>query len=273
MSDFLPRTIEDLAHEFPPELQHISASSINMALRCEEQWRQVYIKGIRRPPSLAQLAGRADHAAIEQAMRRKIETGADVPVAEVEETFLSYIEDEVERTGGIEELEDKPTRSVWDATRTHGMAVVAGYHRIISPTITPIAVEASFALQVPELPVQIEGRIDLVEPEQIIDRKRTSSNRGIKPEWKLQGRIYQLVEPKPYRWHISVTTNRPQYVTKHTIDDLQSEKTLRHLSAICAKLGFLYRRYGPDDPWPATGVTHDWACKYCGFRDTCWAWA
>ncbi len=39
------------------------------------------------------------------------------------------------------------------------------------------------------------------------------------------------------------------------------------------KIGFLYQRYGPDEPWPATGKAHTWACGYCGFKPDCWGWA
>lgn len=31
---FIPRTLEELALEWPPELDHISASSLKMAVRC-----------------------------------------------------------------------------------------------------------------------------------------------------------------------------------------------------------------------------------------------
>ena len=47
---FVPRTLEDLAYDFPPALQHLSASSLKMAVRCEEQWRQRYILGRREVP-------------------------------------------------------------------------------------------------------------------------------------------------------------------------------------------------------------------------------
>lgn len=287
MSDFIPRPMAELALDFPPEINHISASSINMALRCEEQWRQVYVLKKRQPPSLAALAGRADHKAIELSMRQKIVTGVDLPVNDVRNEFVNAIETAVEESGGIGEV--LTDGKDYDEVRRQGQEIVTGYHRKFSPTVQPVAVEHEFRHQVHGLPVEILGyidivaeapsRIDMLAPPlietdfRIIDRKR--SGRGQtkpSPDWRLQAGIYQLDQPYEHHWHISVTTAKPYY-QELVLPPGNREITERIVRDAVLKIGFLYQRYGPDEYWPATGMSHTWACGYCGFRDDCWGWA
>jgi hypothetical protein len=151
--------------------------------------------------------------------------------------------------------------------------VVGQYHKLISPSVQPTAVEKQFDLVVPGLPVKVFGYIDLITGERVIDRKRsTRSMRSPKVDWVMQAGIYQLAEPKPYTWHVSVTTKTPQFQTDMEQDIPRPGLTERRLRDVCLKLGWLYQRYGPDEGWPATGRNHDWSCSYCGYKPDCWAW-
>ncbi len=290
MSDFLPRSSEDLDLSFPPSLQHVSASSINMALRCEEQFRQVYVLGKRQPPNLAMLAGRADHKAIEVSMLQKIDSGRDLPVQDVRNTFLEALEGAVSDSGGINEVDQGSDD--YDLIRRSGQDVVAGYHRLVSPTIQPVEVEKEFRHQLEGLPVEILGYVDLLaltNPapsasffadddmqtyHRIIDRKRSKrASREPSVDWKLQAGIYQLEYPFDHHWHVSVTKKTPEYQTEFVQKPIERKITERRVRDAVTKIGFLYQRYGPDEEWPVTGKSHAWACSYCGFRDTCWGWA
>lgn len=292
---FTPRSVEDLSLSFPPELEHISASSLKMAVRCEEQWRQRYILGRKLPPALSMIAGRADHKAIETSMRQKIDTHVDLPVHEVRELFVAELESEVEREGGINELEVRNADSemakvrALDEERRQGPEVVAAYQTQAAPRLQPLAVEKEFRLQVADVPVDVLGYIDLVAVEaglfgesvsppdmRIIDRKRrTRRTLKIEPEWSIQAEIYQLAVPAPHEWHLSVTTKTPQIVAfePELVQGLPPvERSQRLLQQLVYKIGWLYQRFGPDEPWPTTGKLHPWACSYCGFRKECWGW-
>lgn len=279
---FVPRTAQELELTWPPELDHISASSLKMAVRCEEQWRQRYILGRKQPPSLSMLSGRADHKAIELSMVQKIESHVDLPVKDVKERYVEELEEDVEREGGINELEvkdaDTPQAKLraFDAERQHGPEVVAVYHNTISPHVQPVAVEKEFRLGVAGLPVEVLGYIDLLTSREIIDRKRRARRTlKIEAEWSIQAEIYQLAVPLPHQWHLSVTTKTPQAVAFE--DELTQtlpprERSERLLRQLVSKIGWLYQRFGPDEPWPTTGKLHPWACGYCGFREGCWGW-
>lgn len=285
MSGFTPRTMEDLLHEFPPDITHLSATGLKTAMRCAEQYRRVYVKGQRKAPSLAMISGRADHKAIETSMVQKIETNIDLPVNQVMAEYLGRLEEEVEAVGGIKELEDKPDVRVYDHVRKVGEIGVGQYHRLVSPRVNPIAVEENFEVQVPGVPVPIVGYLDLVAfagkdgALRIIDRK--TSKRApwqIAPDWRFQASMYQLHRPLPHDWHVTVTSSRSVTVDviaddpRFTLDTQPGHVTEKLVGGIAAQIGFLYQRYGPDEVWPATGVTHPFACGYCGFRPECWAW-
>lgn len=286
---FIPRTQEDLAHEFPPQLKYISASSLRMLVRCEEQWRQRYIaKQIIPPPALNLTLGTADHAAIEHSMRQKIDTHVDLPVNEVQQKFLEVLEGEVESKGGIAQFEVKDAettrqkRRVYDAERKVGPQVVSIYHRGVSPRYQPLTVEEQFEVEVPGIPAILTGYIDLtadhadalfVDSPVIIDRKRTGRGYNkVDPEWSLQAEVYQYVKPLPFEWHLSVTTKNPYCKTDLRQEPPPHDRVLMMLRQQVLRIGWLYQRFGPDEPWPATGKMHTWACSYCGYRDDCWGW-
>lgn len=285
MTEFTPRSLAELELEFPPDIAHLSATGLKTAMRCAEQYRRVYVKGQRKAPSLSMVAGRADHKAIEISMEQKIETGEDLPVNQVQSEFLRTLEEEVESSGGLKELEDKPDTATWDQTRRLGEIGVGQYQRLVSPSITPVAVEEEFSLDLPGLPVPLIGYLDLVGfagaggKLRIIDRKRSKrAPYNLAPDWRFQASLYQLHRPLPHDWHVTVASPRSRNVDiiandpRFTLAPDDPKVATQLVSGVAAQIGFLYQRYGPDEEWPATGVTHPFACGYCGFRPECWAW-
>jgi PD-(D/E)XK nuclease superfamily protein len=293
---FVPRSLEEVTHEWPPELDHLSAGSFKMLVRCPEQWRQRYVLGKKVPPALAMLVGGADHAAIEHSMRPKVESGTDLPVQEVQTRFVHELEARVDNSGGLGEIEirgaaDKPARvKAYDEARRDGPHLVGIYHEKVSPTLQPLVVEKQFSIEVPGVPVPVIGYIDMIaapaqetlmesEGPAIIERKRAGSAKSkAEPDWTMQGEVYQLSDPLPYHFHISVATKNPRVLTPSLgapalavplAPRKRSELLVRQLAA---EVGFYYMRYGPEHPWPAKGKLHPWACAYCGYKPDCWGW-
>lgn len=284
--------LEEVAETWPEELDHISASSVKMAVRCPEQWRQRYIKGRRLPPAANLLLGRADHSAIEFSMIQKVTSHVDLPIQDVQEKFLADLDTEIDKEGGLSELEitgkdKKPLTTIGakkkelGVLKKDGHALVGQYHKLVSPVLQPLMVEQPIVLKPKRLPVKVEGYIDLIVEDgvtgsRIIDRKRANSLRT-QPEWNIQAEVYQMAYPVPHDWHLSVTTKGgyialpgdAERLTQAPPPSWKCELTLTH---ICAEIGHYYSRYGPDEPWPAKGRLHPWACNYCGFREGCWGW-
>lgn len=294
MSNFVPRTLDELAQEWPSDLDHISATSVKMAARCPEQWRQRYVLGRKIPPVAVLMQGRSDHAAIERSMRQKITSGTDLPVGEVQDFFVSHFENQIEESGGINEVEirgggDK-TKAI-DEIKRHGQRNVASYHTRVSPTLQPTAVEQQFSLQVRDLPVRVDGYIDLLasyttrslldegdqHQEVIVDRKGSGrAKTKPDPEWVIQAEVYQLAYPRPHEWHITKTDKGtlalPQAFPDLKLPVVPRARAERTLQQIVAEIGHYMRTYGPDGEWPVRGKLHPWACSYCGYRQDCWGW-
>jgi len=300
---FVPRTVEDMALDWPRELDHISASSVKMAARCPEQWRQRYVLHKKQPPAAALLAGWADHAAVERSMVQKIDTFVDLPTSEVQQFYVHALEERIEEAGGPGEIEIKDVdgltakKAHLDDLKVTGQEVVKQYHTTVSPYVQPLQVEKEFELTVTGLPVKVVGRQDLIaigapdvprkwgapmngDHPRIIDRKRrTRAKPTPDPEWVIQAEVYQLADPLPHEWHLSVTTKTPKICVPSegfypdlvlpVRDPVIAETQLMH---IVAEIGFFMRRYGPDAPWPTRGKLHTWACNYCGYRPDCWGW-
>jgi len=273
-------TMLGLGDERPVVLpvDHLSASQIGMYQRCREQYRRRYVLGEKERPGAALVWGAADHYAHEQNWLQKIESHQDIPVADVELAFAEGFDRAVERNGGESEVDwgqEKPA-DMKDA----GVRLVNAYHTLVSPSVQPTAVEREFSLTVPGVPVPVVGRIDLETAGPGIERKtgKKAESRP-KPQWRLQGLIYQLEHGRSVDFHLSVKKKLPEVVTPETNQQMtlpyvpgmarMAESMIRHTAMSIAAD---YATFGPDEPWQGA-ITHDWACNFCGFYKTCPWWA
>lgn len=282
---------------------HLSASQINMLRRCPEQFRRVYVQGERRRPAGALVWGTADHKAHERNFRQKIDTGADIPVADVQLAFAEEWDRAVERDGGEREIDwegEKPGE-----LKDIGVGVVAAYHKQVSPRVQPVAVEERFSLEVPGVPVPVVGYVDVRAivagddgaarilraeqdilgelpantPRRILERK-TAKRKTAAPndEQLVQALIYQAAFKTPVDFHLSVKTKTPAIFTPADepglgvpFHDQHVRQALAEVRLAARTLLSLYGEFGPDEPWP-DGKGHRWACSLCGFRPSCPFW-
>lgn len=260
----------------PPKIRHFSASSLGMLQRCPEQYRQRYILGRKERPKVAMVLGSATHGAVEFNYRQKIDSGVDLPLKEV----VDYFHDEsvpkaIARDGGVEEI-------VWenespDDIHARGDKMIRVYHENVVRTVQPVAVELEQRVPVPGVPIPMYGFVDCDTENVTIDLKtsaRAVSN--LKPAWRMQGRIYQLMRGKPVHWHVLTSAKEPKTITPLDAEGLlqplaEKEQTEKLIRTLAWMLSDIYARFGPDEPWPMTGVAGD-ACSWCGMRKTCSAW-
>lgn len=277
LATILDETFGPMETEWPLPVDHLSATQITMYQRCPEQWRRRYVLGEKERPGAALIWGSADHYAHEVNFVQKIDSHSDLPVEDVRLAFAEGFDAAVERNGGEEEVQwgsDKP-----GALKDAGVELAAHYHRIVSPTVQPTAVESEFSLTVPGVPVPVIGRIDLETAGPAIERKtakRTSTK--VEPKWRIQGLIYQLVAARSVDWHVSVKKKTPEIATPAQHGDL----TLPYIAGMKAVTEDLvrttarsilgvYHDLGPDEPWEGA-ITHEWACSFCGFKPRCHWW-
>jgi hypothetical protein len=248
-----------------------------MLQRCPEQYRRRYLLGEVARPGAALVWGSADHYAHEQNFRQKIESGTDIPVGDVKAAFAEGFDRAVERNGGEREVEwgdDKP-----GDLKDKGVELAAVYHDLVSPTVQPVAVEQKFEVRVPGVPVPVIGFVDVLEQYKAIERKTAArAQKTPKPDWLIQGWLYQSIERKPVEWHVSVKTKVPAIYTPATDAALRVEFDAAVAVAAQTRVRTFARvlttymaEFGMDEPWP-DAVSHPWACGFCGFRPSCSWW-
>lgn len=262
-------------------VNHFSPTMLKMAMTCLEQFRHRYILKKRERPGAAAILGSADHFAHEHNFTQKIETGVDIDTDEVIEAFHHGWEEKLDEAGGASEVKWNESP---DAMRAHGELMVKTYHEGVSPRIQPIAVESEFHVGLGSVPVPVMGKIDLVrgDPETrtattITERKTSKAKQSKpKPAWSLQGRVYRMARGLPTEWHVVTKAKTPTIWTPLEAEalyapysDIEARSTQKLLEGVGWQLNALYARFGPDEPWPGTGITHDWACGYCGFAPNC----
>ena len=270
-------------------VQHLSASSVSMFMRCPEQYRQRYILGQKERPGAALVVGSGFHFAQETNFRQKIESHEDIAVEAVVEAFHAGWDREIEKYGGAGEIE-WDSREAADTLRSKGAALSAAYRTQVSPALQPQAVELGFLRDVEGIAVPFKGFIDFVgtretgvpwedgfkADETVIDYKTAKAvQRALKPEWGLQARLYQLETGLPVEYHVATKTKEPQIVTpvdapalRIEVSDTALNVTTRLLQRVTRQMELLWGEYGPDTAWPGA-ITHPWACGFCGFRPNC----
>lgn len=279
VDSFLSRTPEETvlvpwADELP---DHLSATQLAMFQRCPEQYRRRYVLGEKERPGAALVWGSADHYAHEQNFIQKIKSGEDIPVREVQEAFAEGFYASVERNGGESEVEwgDEKPGDVLDA----GARLVAVYHQQVSPSVQPLQVEREFSVDVPGVPVPFVGRIDIETAGPAIERKTAKQmQRKPKPDWRVQGLLYQAVTERPVDWHVSVKAKTPAVYTPTEHPELHMPLRERVVEAANTLVSHTARAiiaylvtFGTTERWPGA-ITHPWSCDFCGYRPTCGWW-
>jgi hypothetical protein len=252
---------------------HLSATSLAEAISCPEQFRQKRL--LKRPDRmyLDRFIGSVFHRTVETNLKQKIETSTDNGIRE----------QLVEMGYAWQEIVDKEGEPEWkDATPEETLELLAqmltNFTSEASPQINPASVEEWFEVRVPGVPVPVIGRTDIRETSRILDLK-TAGKKISKPKtkWRLQGRIYQLADPKTVEWVVITKQKTPMIYTAANEPQLgmpvgNQDVTVQTIAQTAEIINDLYARYGADHPWPTHGLMHEWLCSYCNYIKWCPAW-
>lgn len=249
-----------------PEKPHLSHSQIETFTRCGLQWYRRYVLGEKQPPGVAAVVGKGTHQTGYLNLLRKMDWGQLMSREEVADTAR----DETVRAWDREQ----PMINEDDPTKGEAVDLVVAlsdlYHRRVAPTIEPIALEQGFRIDVPDLPFDLVGVVDVETIETIRDTK----TKGRKPSEDSVRRSQQLAlyhlraelmgEPtKRVAFDYLIKTKTPQHISVETRPGKNDHLALlRRLEPIVAsiKAGI----FPPADPM-------SWVCtaKHCGYYDRC----
>lgn len=247
---------------FKLPVEHLSASSISQFMTCPEQFRLERIVRVPKRRFLDGFVGSVHHDTVEQNFAQKIHTGTDQSFELMQSAFKYKWAEELGK--GEPEWTEHPER-----VERLGLQMLESFHTAVSPLINPIAVEQRFEERIPGIVVPVVGYID-VEERNLINEFKTAKQKVAKPKpnWRVQGRIYQLVTRKPIYWTVTTKQKTPVNWTWQNAPDLVMEVgnpdvTVRVLAQTVEMMNDCFVRYGPDKPWPLNGLLHTFACDYC----------
>lgn len=255
---------------WPLRRGRLTASALGTFARCPEQFRKSYVKGEAvYQDNGKSLAGTAMHAAVDVAMRFKMQHGTDMPVTEAIDVVLDAFKQAEDDSRGIEWGGDPGTFKDW-AVRT-----TQAWVEQVSPMMHPVATEQPFAVTVPGVPVPVVGAIDLVTDRAMVDYKNGKAQTKLAPDWRVQGLTYLRATDKDMHWHAVGWPLKDGTVNIHTPADVGGALVLPNTAGNYKLAGDLIEnylqgilayaeRFGLDDPWPGN-VTHTWACGSCDF--------
>ena len=171
-------------------IKSIHQSSLNMILRCGEQFRRRYLEGEIIPPSVAAGRGTGVHAANKANLLQKIKTRRDLSLADLKDatrdgfvnSFKSGVFIPKEDLGSKDKLLNEGLEDALRCTKV--------YQEKVAPIINPIAVEERFEIDI-GLPLNLAGIMDYQEKPIVGDLKTT------KMKWP-EGRIDVEIQPSLY---------------------------------------------------------------------------
>jgi hypothetical protein len=254
-------------------ITHVSASSLNRFMRCQESYRQRYCMGVADPAGPKALMGTADSKAFADYYTARIGGGPGVELGILEDIYRDTILAEVDR--GEYMMEDETTATLIDS----GIPTVRAYYAVAKTMPDPVAVEQRIEIVRENLPLPIIGFTDVEFEAMGIDRKGAAT-KSVHPDWRIQNRIYSAAKSKPWGWHVTTRTKTPAVYTPADGEQYEepwsaarAEKTIRFVGQMIGSIEANLLMFGPDSPWPTTGISHTWSCAKCSYRKNCVAWS
>jgi hypothetical protein len=245
--------------DFP--VDHLSASSLTLWMRCPRSWQDKYVHGNRGPSSEALLLGGFVHAMLEGALK------GEAPDAL--ETFATVAEEQGEII--FSRLDEAKVYNL-------GLKMVYDYYETIGKWLDIEDTEVEISLDVPGVPIPVVGRVDFTTPDRIVDIKTTGyfspKQVRLNRDWLFQARVYQLYQPKAAEFHvitrakedsIRVPANISDPLYVHPSDPKATEAQIRQ---VYQQIKYAWETWGADEPWVG-GETHEWAGKYCAVENCC----
>jgi hypothetical protein len=242
--------------------KRISKSQVSEFLACEARWAFRYVEGVKRPAGSDAAFGVALHEGCLGSLEQKIESGEDLPPAEVAEMTVAALEE------SRDEFEwDQPFATVKDALP----ATAEVFQLEAAPSIKPLAVEEKLEVEVADADWGLVGYIDVRTEEGGRDLKTARSRwpKG-RERTELQPVLYTLDEPGESRFgfDICVRNKTPKVdIRERVVTEGEKRAALRLLGGLRSRMELLERGLMPALPTGYGGMLC--SRRWCRFWDLC----
>jgi RecB family exonuclease len=258
------------------EKPHLSPHQIETYERCGLQWSYRYNEGIKSPPGVKAIKGRATHKSVEANLRHVMDTKGMLVNREASDIAAEAFKEEWEK----QEVFLEPDERKEGAAKVRGKALdsvvkLADLHyNRVAPGIDPVAVEERFELELGDSPVNLVGVIDIREPDCIRDTKtRSKSLSDGEAAKSIQLTAYAMkvrafgLQPFPIRVRLDalVETKAGKVSYDHDIAEKtehDARRLLRRIDAVWTAIQKGVFLPAPEDSWACSE-------KFCGYWQMC----
>ena len=255
-------------------IDHISISQINMFSMCELQYYFRYIEGLKIPPRSSMTIGTATHKGVEK-MYRDIQEKNRYLCSIAQDVARDYIVKDPEMTDWESltpsSLKEIKGNAVDRATKMIKAYDGSGYaEEVHQEDVEGIELKADITLKGDKcnIPPTIIGYVDLVLKDRIIDFK-TGSRKVSVPTGQhfLQNGFYAFAFGKGKSEIHNMSCNdkgTSAQANEFEVPMIENKTLLAIIRLFWDKLK-LNENSGN---WMPTGMTHQWACNFCGYGRT-----
>ncbi len=269
--------------ERPP---HFSFSQMNMWMRCGYQYYLRYVLGKISRPSIALSSGKAIHKSLEYNGLYKMKTKKDMTLEHLLDTQSSA------HDKYMAEIEGASKRDVGE-DKDLSASILTVHRRVHAPSITPIAVEYEFRVELPEdesggyLPVigfidsiaevpdirpgPKGGRVVAIEDYKKIGRNKKSQNEiDLSPQLTLYDYVYNLdtdmtTDMIGFR-QLGFTKKEGPYSTPTYRTPVSNDKRRNRWKRVLNQLKQVQQAIQKGVFIPADSHL---VCGWCGYKDIC----
>lgn len=242
-------------------LEHLSASSLALHMKCPRQWQDKYLFGNREPTNGSMFLGTVVHLGVARILGGK----------DLGNPWKDALEEGGEVVWGVR---DNPSELQRLATQ-----MIYFYYEAVGKYLRVEKVEQEIRFTIPGVGLPILGYPDLETTTHIIDYKSTfyMSPKGVRvnADWVFQQRLYQLAIPKPSQIHVITRAKDATNAIvvpnsdKHPLNlgRMNDVSTVRAVQEQWDEIMWHLEFYG-DAPWPGKRL-HEYANKYCKLTNCC----
>jgi hypothetical protein len=253
-------------------IDHLSISQLSMFWRCGEQWRRRYLDNDIHPPGIAAHIGSGVHKAAEINFKSKMQTGADMPLGDVQDAAADAYDRSL--SGGVFLAPDEaPSAKIsMNEGKDAAVALATLFRESLAPTINPALVEHKVVLDIPGVSLPVVTVLDCYTSDHKLRDIKTSGKK-----WP-EDRAHTSPQPTIYRESVKEATGEyPETIwfdvlVKNKTPVLQTIQTTRDnddLRIVSAQFGIMASSIQAGI-FPPAQPDH-WCCspKFCGYYFTC----
>ncbi|MFH1953134.1 MAG: PD-(D/E)XK nuclease family protein [Pseudomonadota bacterium] len=254
----------------------IHQSSLNMALRCGEQFRRRYIEGERIPPGVAAGRGTGIHKANEINLKQKIASKKDMPLSDLQDAARDGYVNAFKNGVYIPKDKLPEKKKLLNIGLNDTIRCTNIYRVLVAESIRPISIEEPFNLDV-GLALPLAGTMDYQEKPEVGDLKSTATKwPADRIDKEIQPVLYSYVHEKTqgvrpvFKYHVLIARrNKDGDPTSEEYQPLEKKPTDNDYKALFAKLQIFINMLKAGIFVPANPTS--WWCgqSWCGYWYTC----